>query len=89
MLNWGVKRQAVGLIAVSSLLAVALVGLLWGSEREPRCRAKTLSAWLLEGAWKPLGLTADQEEAIRCMGTNSLPFCGKRTDTRALLGGCG
>jgi len=62
---------------VCTFLVVTLAYLLWGSEREPRCRGRTLSAWLLEGTWNPDGLSAEQEEAIRCMGTNALPFLVK------------
>ncbi|HTL16220.1 MAG TPA: HEAT repeat domain-containing protein [Patescibacteria group bacterium] len=36
-----------------------------------------MSGWLLQGAWKPIGLTTEQEGAIRCMGTNALPFLVK------------
>jgi hypothetical protein len=69
--------RRVVVVVVSALVAVALAFLLWGSEREPRFQGKTLSAWLLEGAWKPIGLTGAQEEAVRCMGTNALPFLVK------------
>jgi hypothetical protein len=69
-----VKRRRAGLAVVCAFLAVALILLLWGSDREPRCQGKPLSEWLLQEAWKHAGLTADQEEAVRCMGTNALPF---------------
>ena len=69
------------MVVVSALLAVALAFLLWGTDREPRYQGKPLSGWLLQGARKPIGvpigLTTDQEEAIRCMGTNALPYLVK------------
>jgi HEAT repeat protein len=56
------KGRAV--VVVVSALVVAFLFLLWGSEREPRFQGKTLSAWLLQGAWRPIGLTETQDEAV-------------------------
>lgn len=65
-------------MAVVCGLLVALLALLFrGWESEPCYQGKTLSVWLLQGAWTSLRLTSAQEEAIRSMGTNALPFLVK------------
>lgn len=70
------RRGAV--VAVGCALLVALVALLFpGAEREPWYQGKTLSAWLLQGAWTSARFTSAQEEAVRSMGTNALPFLVK------------
>ena len=69
------RRAAAGLGC--ALLVVLLALLFRGTEREPRYQGKTLSGWLQEGAWTSLRLTSTQEEAVRSMGTNALPFLVK------------
>ena len=56
------------------MLVAALILLLLGREREPRFQGKTLSVWLLRRDPHLRTLTIDQDEAIRSMGTNVLPF---------------
>src|SRR5215471_17823257 len=70
-----------GVVVVCAVLVVALVLVLLGSEREPRFKGKSLSAWVMEGPqrpglpWVPFGETT--EEALRVIGTNALPFLVK------------
>jgi HEAT repeat protein len=74
-LNWGMKRRGtVVVVTISVLLVAALVFALRGSEQEPRFEGRTLSSWLLRRDPHLRTLTLDQEQAIRTMGTNALPF---------------
>jgi len=76
-------RRAV-VAVLSALVVVMLVFLWWGSQREPRFKGKSLSAWLAEDARRPVGpwgvsvtVIDTKLEAVRAMGTNALPFLVK------------
>jgi hypothetical protein len=61
------------LIASAAVGAISLVVLLWPAQPEPTYHGRRLSSWLLESGPFPSGHDQGAGEAIRQMGTNSLP----------------
>ena len=60
-------------ILVSLGVVVSLILLLWPSQPEPAYQNRRLSSWLLDSGPFPSGHDQGAGEAIRQMGTNSLP----------------
>src|SRR5262249_38978720 len=75
--NWGMKGRRAVVAVVFTWLLVALALLLRGSEREPQYQGRALSDWLLRRTWKDFSLSVEQDEAVRSMGTNALPYLVK------------
>ena len=60
-------------IALAACAVVSLILLLWPSQPEPTYQNRRLSSWLLDSGPFPSGHDQGAGEAIRQMGTNTIP----------------
>jgi len=66
-------RRRLFLTVIACLAAVCVAVFVWPSEPEPVYQGRRLSSWLLDSGPFPSGHEQGAGEAIRQMGTNSLP----------------